>query len=230
MKKINVFWTGGLDSTYRILELSTIPDIEIQPYYIKFKERHSAFKELFAINKITDIIRNLPNYNGHLLNIKVYNTKDFKYYDDIHQSRIDYKKQGHNLGYQYCYCADLCRFFDIKCEVSLENERTCGGHYALKHFTTLAEDEFDYYIDKEKTDNKELVNIFENILFPKTVFNKTKREEINYIKSIESKILNYIVFCYKIKFDGKLCGECSPCKSYKKLGLFDEFNGLFKLL
>ena len=35
MKHINVLWTGGLDSTFRILELSKA-DVEVQPYYSEF--------------------------------------------------------------------------------------------------------------------------------------------------------------------------------------------------
>ena len=37
---VNIFWTGGLDSTFRIVELSQ-RQCTIQPYYIRLKKKQS---------------------------------------------------------------------------------------------------------------------------------------------------------------------------------------------
>lgn len=220
MKHINIFWTGGLDSTCRVLELSTIPNVEIQPYYIKFPTRKSADTEIKSVQEMTKIIRELLNYNGGLLDLKVFNKNDFRRYGDIHLARSNQKRIGkYSVGYQYCYCADLCRYFNIRCEVSLEDETTCCAHRALKHEVTLTENELDYFIDLTKTKNNNICKIFKDIDFPKTIWHMSKSDEIEYIKSVCPELLNHFHFCHR-KEDG-FCCECSPCKSYIKLGLLN---------
>lgn len=221
MKHINIFWTGGLDSTFRVLELSTMPDVEIQPYYLKLPIRKSTTLEISAIKNITSIIRSLPNYNGHLLDVKPYELTDITYFNDIHKAREKQKKTEYSVGWQYCYCADLCRHFNIRCEVCLENEPTCGGHKAILHDSILNENEFDYFIDKDKSPHNNIYTIFENIDFPKSVFHMNKNQEIEYINSIKPEILNHLQICHRPR-NGKPCGICAPCKQYIKLGLLDN--------
>lgn len=221
MKNVNIFWTGGLDSTCRVLELSIMHDVEIQPYYIIIPTRKSSQSEINAINNITNIIRKLPNYNGHLNDLKIYKIYEFENYPDIHKGRCNQKE--YKVGYQYSYCADLCRYLNMQCEICLENEPTCSGHRSIKHEVVLCENELDYFIDKQKSPKNNIYNIFENILFPKSIFNMSKKDEIEYITCINVKILDHIIFCHKLT-NGELCGECTPCKSYKKLGLFNLFN------
>ena len=53
--KINILWTGGLDSTFRILELSK-QEVTIQPYYLA-SVNPSTEHELNAIEDLTKIIK-----------------------------------------------------------------------------------------------------------------------------------------------------------------------------
>ena len=48
---INVLWTGGLDSTCRVAQLSQMDNITIQPYYIVDPGRKSVEYELKAMKK-----------------------------------------------------------------------------------------------------------------------------------------------------------------------------------
>ena len=48
---IKVLWTGGFDSTYRIVELS-MRDVTIQPVYVKYSRRKSMECELKAMDDI----------------------------------------------------------------------------------------------------------------------------------------------------------------------------------
>jgi len=58
MKEIHVLWTGGMDSTFRVVFLSRLP-VRIIPYYIitDLEFRKSNENELNAINSITQILR-----------------------------------------------------------------------------------------------------------------------------------------------------------------------------
>jgi len=48
---VRVLWTGGLDSTYRIVELSRM-DVTIQPVYCANPERDSTAMEKYTIERI----------------------------------------------------------------------------------------------------------------------------------------------------------------------------------
>lgn len=51
MKIKYTFWTGGFDSTFRILQLSR-ENVTVQPIYIVDPGRISSDKEIAAINKL----------------------------------------------------------------------------------------------------------------------------------------------------------------------------------
>ena len=52
---VHIFWTGGLDSTYRVVELSRQACV-IQPHYIIIDGRKTVKNELKAISDITAIL------------------------------------------------------------------------------------------------------------------------------------------------------------------------------
>ena len=53
---VHIFWTGGLDSTYMVGELSRIECV-IQPHYI-ITSRRTVENELQAISEITALLNN----------------------------------------------------------------------------------------------------------------------------------------------------------------------------
>lgn len=59
IKKVNILWTGGLDSSCRIIELSRM-NVEIQPYYIWDTTRDSIKQEIRAMKRITQDVQNHP--------------------------------------------------------------------------------------------------------------------------------------------------------------------------
>ena len=77
METVNILWTGGLDSTYRVLELSRLPVI-IKPYYIWDKTRGSIKQELNAMKKISHDIAVNPATKAKLLPVNVVMDSDIK--------------------------------------------------------------------------------------------------------------------------------------------------------
>ena len=59
-KIVEIFWTGGFDSTFRIVQLSRC-NVTIQPYYIS-DNRKSEKNELKAIEQITNILNDMRPY------------------------------------------------------------------------------------------------------------------------------------------------------------------------
>jgi hypothetical protein len=52
----NILWTGGWDSTFRVLELAIVKKEIVQPYYILDKERESSQQEQNAMKKIKELM------------------------------------------------------------------------------------------------------------------------------------------------------------------------------
>jgi hypothetical protein len=74
---VNILWTGGWDSTFRMLQLST-KDIIIQPFYIIDDNRVSRNFELNAIRTITEDIRNLASTQCTINDIIISNVSDIE--------------------------------------------------------------------------------------------------------------------------------------------------------
>ena len=75
---VHILWTGGLESTYRVVELSQT-DCIIQPHYIIYKyrgKRESKDYELRAIHKITDILRKDERTRATILPPIIFNFND----------------------------------------------------------------------------------------------------------------------------------------------------------
>jgi hypothetical protein len=62
---INILWTGGWDSTYRVIDLS-FKEVVIQPYYLR-DNRLSEAMELSVIRNLTEKIRNRKTNKSELL-------------------------------------------------------------------------------------------------------------------------------------------------------------------
>lgn len=220
MKTINVFWTGGLDSTYRIFELS-LTNCIIQPYYINDYLRKSSKIELNAIEKQRNILLNNKNCKAVIKDLIVIDRRDLTKYDDITNAYWGQHKI-HKCGYQYMLTAMLCRQLNIKCEICTENE---PGNHVRKAITSLnvttTETDSDYVFRFNDDNNLDI--LFRDILFPKTVWHINKREEINCINSKLPELLKCIHFCHN-SIDGKPCGECHPCRDYKAYNLFELFT------
>lgn len=73
MKMYEIFWTGGFDSTLRVVQLSRFP-IRIQPVYctgVASDIRKSEFYELQAIKKISALLRTKPETKAEILPLKI---------------------------------------------------------------------------------------------------------------------------------------------------------------
>ena len=73
MKTYEIFWTGGFDSTFRIVQLSRFP-IKLQPIYctgVASDIRKSEFYELRAIKQISELLRAKPGTKAEILPLKV---------------------------------------------------------------------------------------------------------------------------------------------------------------
>ena len=99
---VNILWTGGWDSTFRIIQLSA-KDIIIQPHYLKDNRKSQNF-ELNAILSITEDIRKLDSTQCTIRSLILMNVSDINEDKEITQAYQNLTKK-HRLGSQYEWLA-----------------------------------------------------------------------------------------------------------------------------
>lgn len=221
---VNVLWTGGLDSSYRVCELSRLP-IVIRPYYIWDSGRHSIPQELRAMERITTDIKKHPATRAELLPIKIIHDTDIKADSAITQA-WKVLNERYALGSQYDLLARFADQYGLKLEVGLENSPRSKATNTIKSVTAIQLTTVNirggkyevYNIIPEKS-SPEGALIFKNLLLPATLWHKSKLEEVEGYKALDFEhIITKTWFCHHPVL-GMPCGQCNPCKDSLNEGL-----------
>ena len=218
-KIIHTLWTGGLDSTYRVVELSR-QECVIQPHYI-LTSRRTVKHELKAISEITKILNSDKRTIAKLLPVDTFSKYDLEVYPDI-QSAWDllHELKGFNSE-QYPFLARYARQKNLKLEMGIQfSENGSVAEVIDESYLVDCPDNDDVMmIDPEKGSHEwASFMLFQNFLFPKSLYHKTKKEEIEELKSWGyDKVLKKVWTCFHPVF-GMPCGHCFPCKSAIKEG------------
>jgi hypothetical protein len=229
-KKCYVLWTGGYDSSFRVLQALIDENKTVQPIYIsdlidnepgKKTHRKNKEKEYKAMNKITKLFRNkFPHLEDKLLDFidikKIDLDDDTKY----HMAELKKKKSVRRTTCQYGAISQLSK--DI-------NENRHGKDVIHLELGVVKE---DYRIDKFKNIgiyntinnnidistykissnlNHNSVNLFRYCRFPLIDVNKKDMLKIAG-KGGYSDILTHSWSCWYPKKDGNPCGKCIMCK------------------
>ena len=216
-RNINVLWSGGLDSTFRIVELSR-RKCTIQPYYIVFGKRKSLQHELNAINKITRILKKDKRTLAKLLEPIIVSEQEIARDTVIFDSWYRLMK---GKSWQYYVFAKYVNQHHIEMEMGIQFSPNGSVAYAIDEALLIPHPDSDYdvlVIDKDRAD-KETLSIFGRFCFPKSLYHKTKREEIDILRREGyDKVVRNVWFCFKPVW-GYPCGHCSPCVSFKNEGV-----------
>jgi 7-cyano-7-deazaguanine synthase len=205
MKTVKLFWTGGYDFTYRLIELSFCKVI-IQPFYL-CNERLSESLELEAMHKIRSAVIANKACKATIAEPIIVPTDAKKHYDDITEaferlSRKDF------FGTQYEWLAAFARD-NPGVEISTHNKITVLIEKYGELISLHDADTGVYYaVDKNKS-SKDINILFGNYSFP--ISKRTKLDmKSDYIKWGYKDVMGMTWFCYNPK-GGKPCGLCNPC-------------------
>jgi hypothetical protein len=214
MEKVyNVLWTGGWDSTFRIIQLYRL-DAKIQPIYIIDHGRKSYPKELEAIEKITqELPLKFNGSKGEILPLLIFKRKDIPF--NIYLKLIHkYLRKKESFGSQYYWLACVAKNYK-GIEVSFHKEdlyRFFNKSQLLKMDDDITG--VNWKINPKKVDFFRR-QLFVNMNFPLIEITKPEMkrisEEHNYFDLME---LTW--FCHKSL--EKPCGKCNPCKQYIRDG------------
>ena len=126
-----ILWTGGWDSTFRLLQLASDSRMEIQPIYVHDAGRAGRVQEQQAMQKILAMIAKDKRFTANVHPLKVYD-KDFilqNYPDSDITNSWKALNAEFALGGQYEWLALLCKQLGIQAELGLvgrENDRVAS--------------------------------------------------------------------------------------------------------
>jgi hypothetical protein len=225
-KVVNLLWTGGWDSTFRLLELST-KEIVIQPYYIRDNRRSEA-NELRAMRLISDGILKESTTKFKINEIVFLESKEIVIDDRISDAYKNVKSIFNNFGSQYQWLAAFSE--DIKgLELSVEKDSKIDKLTRLHGTRTLISDNEigRYYVVNSQDSPPYLVELLGRFHFP--ILDKTKIDMKNQMEASGLiHLMNKTWFCHR-PINDKPCGRCIPCIQAFEKGMNYRFDNNAKI-
>ena len=215
---IKVLWTGGYDSTYRMVELSG-QDVIIQPFYLSDKHRRSEKFELNAIREISGDIEKHPGTRCRILPLITQKTSDLVQDREIVEAYNRLRDISY-IGPQYIWLAEFAK--SIKgLELCVEtDDSTRGATWCLRKngkLKKIIDGDLVYWILDEEKSSRDVMTVFGSLHFPIIEITKLDMLE-NYYRMGFSETMKKTWFCHT-PVHGEPCGVCSPCRQAIKAGL-----------
>jgi 7-cyano-7-deazaguanine synthase in queuosine biosynthesis len=236
MERINILWTGGFDSTFRICQLSLLP-VEIQAYYISAGKR-SEPQELEAMALITDQINKHPLKRCKLLALDVVKLEDIEPDQQIKDAYNKIRKEV-VIGTQYEWLARFARQEGIHPELGFEKDEASPLDAYFKEKGTIrelsiplegGEDTLDYCeFDPDQT-SEALTLLFGQLRFGLPLYKMNKLQTVEAFKLIGYESVMPLTWFCAFPFHGKPCGLCNPCATVMKTGMSFRMPFLSKVL
>ena len=216
---VHILWTGGLDSTYRVVELSRQKCV-IQPHYVIVDRRNIEY-ELKAISEITNILSHDKRTIAEIRPVETFPKCELEEYEDI-QLAWDFLHENKNFkSKQYPLLTRYARQKKLKLEIGFQfSENGTVARLIDESCLMDCPDNGDVMMIDPERGSQEWASftLFQDFLFPKSLYHKTKREEIEELKRLGyDKVLKKVWTCYAPVL-GMPCGHCFPCQSAMKEG------------
>ena len=214
---IKILWTGGWDSTYRIVELSR-QDKVVEPIYVYGDQRTSEKKEINAMKEILSQIKKRSETRANFKPIRFVSKNSIPPNSEITNAYKRISKDT-NLGSQHEWLVRLA-FINPGLEIGTEfaplevsNILTAINRYGKLIFDKTQD---TYRLDKDSSSHDGLL-VLGNFSFPIINMNGKRMRE-----NIESwgyrDIMKKVWVCHTPIF-GKPCGVCHPCELKIETGM-----------
>lgn len=210
---INIFWTGGWDSTFRLLQVLLIEGKTVQPYYILDFGRSSLATERQRMDLIREkVVRKFPNVEDRFLSTRFFHCQDIKTNQRISESYQSIAGRIH-LGTQFEWLARFC------CEHGLSKMELCiesGGTNRINQELIEKFQQNSFELD-DRFSHTDIYEVFQYFTFP--LIHTTKRDMYHIAcKNDFADLMNLTWFCHT-PVNGRPCGVCNPCRSVIHDGL-----------
>lgn len=202
---VNILWTGGWDSTFRMIQLAT-QGREVQPYYVLDTERLSTIKEIKQIYEIRkDLIKKYPSCR--INELKFINVSDIEI-KDKHRLAFERLKSSSFIGSQYLWLAALSNTIP-GLELSIHKDDK-AEYYARRLVGGVVGGDSDENV------------IFGGFGFP--ILDYTKLEMEEEVKKTDDLATLYKSWFCHAPIRNTPCGFCNPCLYSIEEGMGKRFT------
>jgi len=199
-EKIKIFWTGGLDSTFRLVQLLFTTKHIVEPHYIVRHEDSTGIEIDTMIQIRRALTRKYPEVRSRFLPTVYVNEAYIPEFEDVKEEIEELKKKG-KVAEQYLIMSNYCREYSIdKIEVAL----------------TRISGEKAFFTDFKNSP------AFKSFTYPTVEL--TKKEMLSIaIKNKWDDILFMTSFCRRPVNKLTPCGVCGPCVDAVASGMGSRF-------
>jgi hypothetical protein len=208
---VNLLWTGGWDSSFRLLQLLLQHRREVIPHYLLDPTRASTQAELEAMQRIRDsIFEEHPHTRALLHPLRKFDIASLAP-DAAITDAFRKVASKHFIGSQYDWLARFCKQLGIA-ELELAAGHRGGriqGIIGSLVMRTTDSGQVSYRIDPQHSDTNEFI-VFGGFSFPLFELNKQETGSIAAERGWLD-ILRMSWFCHKPGPGNEPCGYCNPC-------------------
>ena len=219
VKKANLLWTGGWDSTFQLLQLLLVHRVPVTTYYLIHPEkRRSTWMELRTIQRLKNHLWEKYPHTRDLLKSTHYFAVDDIAEDAEITKAFQSVYSEIRIGKQNEWIARFCKEHQIMdMQIGIHHfdnsRRRCEEFILEKKEGTQTR----FFLDS-KFENRDTYILYRCFSFPLFRFTKMKMYET----ACEQNILDTMKmtwFCHTPEIDLKPCGKCGPCTDAIKAGL-----------
>ncbi|MDF1576028.1 MAG: hypothetical protein P1P86_12645 [Bacteroidales bacterium] len=197
---VNVFWTSGVDSTFRIIQLLLTSENTVQPHYLVRYESSTGIEIDTMIYLRRMIVRKYPEVGSRFLPT-IYVNEGLIPRDEDVIGHINELRNLDKVTEQYDVMSCYCKAFDIE-EIEVALTRVTRDKPFFKDF--------------------EKCKAFTPFRYP--TINLTKKEMFSIArKGGWHEILIRTSFCHRPKKKISPCGTCGPCSDAVMAGMGFRF-------
>lgn len=210
---INLLWTGGFDSTFRLCQIAIVLKKKVQPYYLIDPNRLSLREEIQAQERIKQaIFDRYPTSKELILPTAFYTVSD-EFIDDEIAEVYGKVKELIGFGSQYEWLAGFCKSHGINnLELGFEKDSENKKNKFLMPFILQKEnqDGEKSFIMNSKFKGDPTYELFKYYEWP--IWMITRDDMVDISKQYNFHDIMHLTWFCHTPIKGKACGLCNPCK------------------
>lgn len=221
-REVRLLWSGGWDSTFRLLQLSQAGGAVVRPMYVRDNARKSTLNELAAMRDILPDVRAIAR--AQVLDVEIYDRsailRDFP--DAGISCAYARLAERFSLGYQYELFALLCEGLGVRAECGVEDSGRSHAKAAIDAQCHLVPCDGKLLggvryrvVSKGGCRDAELVfgRLDFGMINVSKVAARRASEEMGW-----TAIMRKTWFCHA-PVNGRPCGTCNPCRDAMSEGM-----------
>jgi len=222
----HLLWTGGWDSTFRLVDLLLVKQRVVQPYYLIDHDRASFWIEMRTMHTLKNLLfRRFPECRTRLLPTVYKDIIDIKQNASITEQYQRLKasfQPWYDVGAQYEWLArfaDEMGFADL--ELAFEANSALHTHSladALQNSLVLESHGSDSRYRLASNPSNRDLQLFKNFRFPISAMTKADMQRVSERHGFDD-LLERTWFCHSPLWGWRVpCGTCRPCRIVREEG------------